>query len=77
MGQTKEVEVVRLVIRNTVEEEIYELNKNNDSKLVDIKPVITEVADNEIDLSDDKIEEINSAKPTKIKKTIKKKLADE
>jgi SNF2 family DNA or RNA helicase len=76
MGQTKEVEVVRLVIKNTVEEEIYNLNKDQDAKIIDKKPVITEIADNDIDLSDDKIEEINSAKPTRIRKTTKKTIAN-
>lgn len=79
MGQTQEVNVVRFIIKNTVEEQIYNMNKDNSDK----SPVETlkfEMNDDEINLDSDKINEILDAskksstddkKTTKATKTTK------
>jgi SNF2 family DNA or RNA helicase len=73
MGQTKEVETVRFVIKNTIEEEIYNLNIVEDKKHV-TNMKIFESNDDTLTLSDDKIDEIaKSAIDSKKKKEIKPK----
>jgi SNF2 family DNA or RNA helicase len=62
LGQTKEVEVVRFIIKNSVEDEIYIENKNNDSKINENR-VINETTEDSINLSSEKI--------IKLKKNIK------
>lgn len=65
MGQTQQVEVVRLIIKDTVEEEIYKLNFEEDKKFKEnIK--IFENDDDNILLSDNKLN------PIKIKIAVKK-----
>jgi SNF2 family DNA or RNA helicase len=67
MGQTKQVEVVRFMVRNTVEEEIYKLNKEEDKKAnVNIK--IFEFDDENINLDKGKIDEIIEASKESDKK---------
>lgn len=73
MGQMKEVEVVRFIIKDTVEENIYMKNIENDKKYVKEVPVF-ETTDEKITLTKDKENEI--AKSAKIEKPQKgKKLA--
>lgn len=68
MGQTKQVNVVRFIIKNTVEEEIYELNKAEDSKH-NHKINLFESSDDKIVLSQDKVGEIaKSVEASKLKK---------
>lgn len=75
MGQTQEVNVVRFIVRNTVEEQIYNMNKDEDKK----SPVETlkfEMTDDNINLDANKLSEIieasnASAKTVKTVKTIK------
>lgn len=70
MGQTKEVEVIRFIVKDTVEEEIYKQNLEEDKKHVqNIK--IFESTDEDIKLSNDKLEEINKEANDTTKKTKK------
>jgi SNF2 family DNA or RNA helicase len=73
MGQTKQVEVVRFIIKDTIEEEIYNVNKKEDSKHNTSK-IVFESNDEDITLSSDKMDELNESKmqseKTKTKKTI-------
>jgi len=75
MGQTSEVEVLRFIIKGTIEEEIYETNKKEDAKhKTNIK--IFESSDDTIVLSQDKIDELivsadTSKAKTKAKETAK------
>ena len=72
MGQTKEVEVVRFIIENTVEEEIYNMNKSEDDKL-NVSNKIVEFTGDTINLEKDKIEEIvNAVKESEKIKSVKK-----
>lgn len=60
MGQTKEVKVVRFVVKDTVEEEIYKMNQQEDKKhKIDIK--IFESNDDSITLSNDMVDEISKS----------------
>lgn len=76
MGQTKEVKVIRFIIKDTVEDEIYKMNQQEDIKhKVDIK--ILESNDDNITLSDDMINEISKSAEISKQKTdnkIKKKI---
>jgi len=78
MGQLKSVEVVRLIIKDTVEEEIYRANKLEDAKQK-TQHNISETTDETIQLSDDKLigisEAVQRAKELKEKKLELKKLA--
>lgn len=59
-GQTKTVNVMRFIVRNTVEESIYNMNKDEDNK----SPVDTiklEMTDETIILDKNKLDEINEA----------------
>jgi hypothetical protein len=58
MGQTKQVKVVRFIIKNTVEHEIYDLNIIEDKKLnINIKPDF-QTHGNDINLNKEQIDEI-------------------
>jgi SNF2 family DNA or RNA helicase len=85
MGQTKQVEVIRLIIKDTIEEEIYKKNLEEDKKFIEnIK--IFESTDDTINLSKEKLEELikinkdneekKPAKKVKVKKSIKKVIDD-
>jgi hypothetical protein len=66
LGQTKSVEIVRLIIKDTIEEEIYRENKIEDLKQKS-KLNISEITDETITLSDDKLLSISeSVKRSKI-----------
>jgi len=60
MGQTNRVEVVRFIIKDTVEEDIYQMNKAEDVKHLTINK-ISETTDETILLSDDKLSAISEA----------------
>lgn len=67
MGQTKQVTVVRFVIRGTVEEEIYNLNKKEDAKIAPTEKItftdkISETTGNDIDLDAEDIKDIEASK---------------
>lgn len=51
MGQTKKVSVIRFIMKDTVEEEIYKINKEEDKKFKDD----TELIDKMIEMTDDNI----------------------
>jgi len=75
MGQTQSVEIVRLVIKDSVEEEIYKLNKIEDSKRT-TQLKIEEINDESLTLSADKLLDIQkNAKLAKETKELKKKEA--
>ena len=57
MGQTKQVEVIRLIIKDTIEDEIYKKNLEEDKKFIEnIK--IFESTDDTINLSKEKLDEL-------------------
>jgi len=60
LGQKKSVEIVRFIIKDTVEEEIYRENKIEDAKQK-VKLNISEVTDETITLSDDGLRTISEA----------------
>jgi SNF2 family DNA or RNA helicase len=60
LGQTKSVEIVRFIIRDTVEEEIYRENKSEDIKQ-NTQLVISETTDETITLNDAKLQSITVA----------------
>jgi SNF2 family DNA or RNA helicase len=60
MGQTKQVQVVRFVIKNTVEDEIYKMNQEQDKK-ANTQTKIFELTDDKITLEKKEIEEIVGA----------------
>ena len=69
MGQTKQVQVVRFIVKNTVEEEIYNMNKSMDKETNGSTGMsISELSDDKITLDKEKIEEIVDAS-----KVVKKK----
>lgn len=71
MGQTKEVEVVRFIVKDTVEEEIYNMNQDEDKKFkVDIK--IFESNEDSIVISNDMIKEISESAEKSEKKAEEK-----
>jgi len=71
MGQQKQVTVVRFIIKNTVEEEIYDLNKLEDSKH-NHKVNLFETTDDKLILTEDKLNEITkSVEVSKLKKKVK------
>jgi SNF2 family DNA or RNA helicase len=72
MGQTKQVQIVRFIIKNTIEDDIYKENMIENAKQVEnIK--IFELTEDVTNLDEDKINEINkAAKESKPKKIIKK-----
>ena len=72
MGQTQQVNVVRFIVRDTIEEEIYRTNALEDKKHIEqIK--IFETTDDTLTISDDKYNEIiESSKQAQEKKSKKK-----
>lgn len=71
-GQTKQVQVVRFIVKNTVEEEIYDMNKKADIAEKKAEKTIEVSADN-IKLEEDEIKSlITNAKKNKDKKDAKK-----
>jgi hypothetical protein len=82
MGQTKKVNVVRFIMKDTVEEEIYKINKEEDKKFkdnVDLIDKMIEITDDNIDADKEVIEKMTKtaeAYKSKIdsKKSIKKQL---
>lgn len=60
LGQKKPVEVVRFIVRDTVEEDIYRDNKSEDAKQ-NTQLNISEITDETITLSDDKLMSITEA----------------
>ena len=71
MGQTKQVDVIRFIIKNTVEEEIYLMNKAEDKKVsADMK--IFEFSENNINLDKTKIDELVEATKEAEKRKIEK-----
>lgn len=67
MGQSKQVTVVRFVVKGTVEEEIYNMNKEQDKK-ANSETKIFELDDDTITLEKDKIDEIVDAAKEAAKK---------
>jgi SNF2 family DNA or RNA helicase len=76
LGQTKSVEIVRFIIKDTVEEEIYKDNKIEDAKQ-NTQMNISEISDETITLTDDKLrsiaEAVEIAKKTREQKIKEKK----
>jgi SNF2 family DNA or RNA helicase len=61
-GQTKKVTIVRMIIKDSVEEEIYKKNKEEDLKYKDDKSLIDkllEVNDDSINITNDEIKKLN------------------
>ena len=71
MGQTKQVEVVRFIVRDTVEEEIYNTNDAEDKKHVINKKVFEQTDDN-INVTDEQLKEIETAAKESEEKKAKK-----
>jgi hypothetical protein len=78
MGQTKKVSVVRFIMKDTVEEEIYKINKEEDKKFkdnVDLIDKMIEITDDNIDADKEVIEKLNkTAEQYKSKIAPKKKI---
>ena len=76
LGQRKQVEIIRFIIKDTVEEDIYRENKIEDSKQTS-QLHISEISDETINLSDDKLhslaEAVQRAKEKKEQKEKEKK----
>jgi SNF2 family DNA or RNA helicase len=75
-GQTKKVTVVRMIIKDSVEEEIYKKNKEEDGKYKDNKALIDkllEVNDDSINIGDDDMKKLNKdgAEKAKLKEAKK------
>jgi len=60
MGQTANVEVVRFIIRSSIEEEIYNMNKIENDKLVEELKIFETTGDT-INLENNELEELNNA----------------
>ena len=63
MGQTKKVSVVRFIMKDTVEEEIYKINKEEDKKFkdnIDLIDKMIEMNDDTIDASKEDIEKMTN-----------------
>ena len=77
MGQTKPVEIVRMIIKNSVEEDIYKENKLNDSKF-STGVIIEEINDDSLVITNDKLQKIQkSVKIAEEFKEIKNKIKKE
>ena len=69
-GQTKKVTVVRLIIKDSVEEEIYKKNKEEDQKYKDNRSLVDkllEVGDDSINMNDEEIKKLNKEGEEKAK----------
>lgn len=78
MGQKNQVEVLRFIINDTIEQEIYDTNKKEDSKHIQNLKIF-ETKDEDIVLTQDKIDELNesinaSTKTKELKKSAPKKV---
>jgi SNF2 family DNA or RNA helicase len=60
LGQTKKVEIVRFIIKDTVEEEIYNMNKKADANIKN-KLNISFVSDETITLTDERLKKLETA----------------
>jgi SNF2 family DNA or RNA helicase len=76
MGQTKKVNVIRFIMKDTVEEEIYKINKEEDKKFkdnVDLIDKMIEMDDEKINATSDDIEKMTkAAEQYKANKPVKK-----
>ena len=59
MGQTRQVEILRFIITDTIEEEIYNANKLEDTKHININ--IQEETEDKLVLTQDKMDELNNS----------------
>lgn len=87
-GQTKKVTVVRMIIKDSVEEEIYKNNKEEDKKYTENRSLIDkllEVNDESINIGDEELKKLNKVGEEKarlkdakkpIKKALSKKIID-
>lgn len=82
MGQTKEVDIVRFIIKDTIEEELFNSNREDD-KMYKINTPIFESNADSLTLSDEKVKEISESvadsknkKKHVIRKKIVKKIAE-
>jgi len=69
IGQTKKVTVVRFIIKDTVEEEIYNMNIEEDKKYKISKEFmdkIIEMTDDKISVTQEQLEQINKAEQTNV-----------
>ena len=60
LGQTKKVEIVRFIIKDTVEEDIYNMNKKADANIKN-KLNISFVSDETITLTDERLKKLETA----------------
>lgn len=74
MGQLKKVTVVRMIIKNSVEEEIYNLNKKEDDMYTKQNAKIFELEDDKITLEKTDIDVITQAAEESLKKKETKKV---
>lgn len=59
MGQTRQVEILRFIITDTIEEDIYNANKLEDTKHININ--IQEETEDKLVLTQDKMDELNNS----------------
>jgi SNF2 family DNA or RNA helicase len=71
MGQTKQVEVIRMIIKDTIEDEIYMKNLEEDKKFKESIKVF-ESTDDTINLSKEKLEELMKSNQDKEKEKVNK-----
>ncbi|AYV80842.1 MAG: DEAD/SNF2-like helicase [Harvfovirus sp.] len=71
MGQQREVEVLRFIVNDTIEQEIYMANKEEDKKHI-VNSKIFESSDDAITLSEDKLNELSTSVSEAKKKKEKK-----
>lgn len=74
LGQTKSVEIVRFIVKDTVEEDIYNENKISNAEHKH-NIVINEVSDDTITLTDNMIQSLENRQSLKVKK-VKNKVAE-
>jgi SNF2 family DNA or RNA helicase len=74
MGQLKKVTVVRMIIKNSVEEEIYNLNKKEDDKFTQQNAKIFELEDDKITLEKNEMEIMAKTAEESLKKKETKKV---
>ncbi len=79
MGQTKKVNVVRFIMKDTVEEEIYKINKEEDKKFkdnIDLIDKMIEMTDDNIDADKEVIEKLTKTAEQYKSKIIPKKIGN-